>query len=77
VLREVLLSIKANGRCEWAARLAPSVSLPGYSPVSPGTVVRVVYRPHADEVAGYVVRLDRGGQGAQMAFYSGELELAP
>jgi hypothetical protein len=55
-------------------RLALSVRLPGYSPVETGTVLRVVYRPHADEVAGYVVRLDRGGQGALMVFYPGELE---
>jgi hypothetical protein len=40
-------------------------------------VVRVVYGPHADEGAAYLVRLDREGQVAQMVFYSGELEPAP
>ena len=58
-------------------RLAPSVRLPGYSPGETGTVVRVVYGPHADEGAAYLVRLDREGQVAQMVFYSGELEPAP
>jgi hypothetical protein len=55
-------------------RLAPSVRLPGYSPGETGTVVRVVYGPHADEEAAYLVRLDRRDQGAQMVFYHGELE---
>ena len=55
-------------------RLAPSVRLRSCYPGETGTVVRVVLRPHSDEVAGYVVRLDRGGQGALLTFYSGELE---
>jgi len=58
-------------------RLAPSVRLRGYSPGETGTVLRVVYRPHTGEVAGYVVRPDYGGRGALMAFYPGELEPAP
>jgi hypothetical protein len=55
-------------------RLAPSVRLRGYSTGETGTVVRLVLRPHSDEVAGYVVRLDREGQGALVTFYPGELE---
>jgi hypothetical protein len=55
-------------------RLASTVRPRGCSPGETGTVVRVVYRPHADEGAGYVVRLDRGGRGALMVFYPGELE---
>jgi hypothetical protein len=74
VLREVLLSIKLNGRCEWAARLASTVRLPGFSPGQTGTVTRVVYRLHGGMVAGYLVRLDRRRQGAPVKFYPDELE---
>jgi hypothetical protein len=55
-------------------RLALSVRFQGHSPGATGTVVRVVYRLHAEEVASYVVRLDRQGQGALRTFYPGELE---
>ena len=55
-------------------RLVHSVRLRGCSPGGTGTVVRVVYRLHADEVAAYLVRLDRHGKGALLTFYPGELE---
>jgi hypothetical protein len=55
-------------------RLAPSVRFQGHSPGETGTVVRVVYRLHAEEVTGYLVRLDRHGKGALLTFYPGELE---
>ena len=58
-------------------RLASTVRLRSCSPGETRTVLRVVCRPHADEVAGYVVRLDREDQGALVTFYPGELEPTP